>query len=1194
MSKDSFNELQNQALNTPISKNLMISAGAGSGKTKVLTEKIKRILVNKELNIDELLVLTFTDAASFEMKNRIIDATKKVDEDLATKLLSAQISTYDSFFSFLVRKYSLSLNINPSFQIVGDPLIKVEKNKIIAKVLDSYYLNKDKDFLSLIKLTCYKDDSNLTKLLFDLDEFLNTLSYKDENEFLNHYKYLDEEFICSFYDDLFIEIKKDFDEAYSEAFRYIDFNDNSLKDAGKKLIEGISDFFNDLKNKRDFSSFLNTFKSIDKITKRGNIKLGKDNKISYKIYSDFYDKYAYLKNYPSLEEAIDIAFKNKSANAFLLKIIKEVRNDLDAFKRINSSYTFNDIAKFSLKLLSDPKFIDIKKEISSTYKYILIDEYQDTNDIQEAFIESLKDYSTFFIVGDIKQSIYRFRNANPTLFSKRKERYKLDKEHSVMIPMNINYRSRKYLLDFNNTFFKANISSKEGGVEFSDEEKLLYDSNVDIYKEKDRDHSDDKIEFITPSRLFVESEGNDAKEECLLIIQDILKKKEEYGYNFSDFAILCKTKASFNIYRELFTEFGIPLNLKCDENIRDFTIILVIKSLLKTYIDFKENNNSEFKFDYASLARSYLFEISDEEIYKNIKEETYSESLIFKKMKDFVYLSNNMDFDLYELYLKLLDYFEVFNKLYKLGDINSNINKIEEFGSLISSLKNEGKTYLDLKEFLELIVKFDIELSTTNNIESNESVILSTIHASKGLEYKVVYIPLNETSFKNDSKKIKNISRDYGILYEGFEFGDYKKSLFDKCNADKDKDENKSEFIRLIYVAFTRPKEKLVFVKGNSGKANEVINLLNKAFNNKLSLDYSYFKYIKENYNLDINLDDLKSVEDFINCDFDKYDYGGENGISFKDEFNRFEKSIKDLISEIEKEYDCKLSNLNFDKISSDDLNKDNFKDIKNIVKTNLIRFINRVNKLIFLKTYKENKEKIEKELPKKISIKLYFLSKEKITKSNIDKNFFLTYFSFITGTDFYIYNSTYSGFKNTIIDKDSVRELKNLENKSLPEFKVSEEQVKFEERVNKRASHKIEIKEEDFYLSNLLKEGVHLHYLMELYDFKKKDLSYIKDEKEKEIISKVVNLDIFKDSDKAKVYKEYEYLDDNQKGSIDLLLVYDDHIDIIDYKTKNIDDEAYPRQLNIYKNNIFRLFKKDNIKMYLISLINAKVKEID
>lgn len=1239
-----MNKKQAEAINTPISMNLMISAGAGSGKTKVLSEKVKKILIKKELKPSEILVLTFTNAAAFEMKNRIIkniqdlvfnienplkdkgETAKYVEEELklskeealkffkklASELLSAQISTFDSFSSYLVKKYGKVLDIPPTFQIVSDVLIDAKRNEYIDEIFKEEYQKGDKDFKKLIEYTCFRKDTNLRNLLFKLDVFLNGLSLNDENDFLNNYKYLNEDYINNFYDAFYESIMNEYEEAFNEfKANYVNFSEN--KDFEKFDIA--KNKFNDAKryyNSSDITSFCNLFKEYKFEENRG--KLSKIYKTSSNTFKEkLKELIIKIANYPNKDEAINFSSIFHDPNLYLLKMEKVLKEKLSNYKRMTASYTFNDIAKASLRLLKE--FVDIKEEIASNFRYIMIDEYQDTNDIQEEFIDSLKGYSTLFVVGDIKQSIYRFRKANPTLFNKRKEMY-LGDNNSKVIDMNTNYRSFEKLLTLVNLYFKKNMSLEEGGVDFTENEELVYDEEVNLYDQKQIEAVNNKspFEYIKSNSFKEDVEFNVAKQEAIMIAFDIKdkidsnyqvydKEKSSSGKKLvfrnakpSDFAILCSRGTKFSVYKKVFEDFNISLNSESDEPVRDINSIIVIESLFKTYLDIIDEKKEEYIFDFLSLGRSYLYEYDDEYLFDQIKNKTYLNDQIFKDINAFIIKAEAKNYLLKDLYHALINDFKVIEKLYKLGNINSNLNRIESLNVLIDNLSNVGKTSEDLLYLLGLIDKYKLDFECSNSIENKDSVTITTIHKSKGLEYRVVYLPLSESNKnKNNSNYDIKITKDYGILYRGFDFGMHYKSLFEKLYEDNEKKEENSEYLRKLYVAFTRAKERMIFVVGDSSplviNKNSVYKYMKNAYRCIYKVNLDLFDLLYENFGIKYDKELILSLNKFLNFDIKNIDdiesFKNFDISDFVKEFTGYINKLREKLSR--KEFEDKITGLS----SLEEMSEENITSKKDLVISFLEKYERKLCLDIFLMIYDDcDLSLITNPLEKRTYKALKQNPPKKDIGTNVSK--FLLFLKYVTKKKYSpILELNFEGFENINFDNEKVPSPNKSINK-LPEIEISDKKIKINEKEDKRASHKIDVKDEDFYLSNLLKEGIRFHYLMELYDFKKKDLSYIKDEKEKEIISKVVNLDIFKDSDKAKVYKEYEYLDDNQKGSIDLLLVYDDHIDIIDYKTKNIDDEAYPRQLNIYKNNIFRLFKKDNIKMYLISLINAKVKEID
>ena len=1227
-----FNEKQEEALaNDVINKNVLISAGAGSGKTAVLTEKVYSLITKYNVNIDELLVLTFTDAASFGMKEKIIKRTKVDNSELANKLYSAHIQTFDSFTSFLVKKYADRLNINPNFKIIDSAIITSKKEEYIDEILKKHYEAKDVNAINTLKALCFKDDKNLKELIRNLDTFLNSLSSKDYNEFITNYdKYLSKDYIYSKYNDVLNEI---YENAIQKGNYFALINEEDNEDA----IEGFNQTLNVLNNiKETYLSGINNFyiylSNFELPFKRITNKY---KKMSIKTKLAFDDFMNYLKEnhdifikYPSPSEEVERFDRLKDVHYFALSIYKELKEKIDNYKYVSSSYTFQDISLIALKLINDDKYKDIRDEIKNTFKYCLVDEYQDTNDIQEEFLNFINENSKLFVVGDIKQSIYKFRNANPSLFASRKEKYNEDILNNKVIDMNINYRSLKKVLDYSNIFFEHNMSKEKGDVEFNYSEMLIYDEKANLYDEnqllKENDYG---LNVLSGYLMQKDANFNLAREEILIVINDILDKiNNKYQVldhkegdklifrdcNFGDFAILCKRKTNFGLYKDYFAKYNIPLNIVFDENVRDINSIITLESLLSFYLDIKNNEkDKKLKFDYVSLARSYLFEFSDEYIFNSLNNKTlFAQDPLVNKMKSFVF--NNKNKSISEVFNALINEFGLLDKLNKIGEIDNNLNKIEYVYTLIKSLEDSGKTIEEFVALLQSLNAHQIELKGNNLVKNERSVELTTIHASKGLEYKIVYLSCYDSNFKYKGEKSRNfVTKEYGMLLDDHSRGNYKDSFFKKMYLTKDEKDEYSEYIRLIYVALTRAKENLYFVNPflyNSKNESELSKLIRNAFELKIKFNEKLF----DDINVLINSSSLKSdLVDLINYynALNSFNYltSIENQRIIKNfSFETFMESlneslVKKTIIGLFKDNlgdDFKKSTLK--KLDEESVNQSNIDSRRSFTKSLLNKITSRIAGFYILKKFDDNEYKneflnnqlIDEEYRGYFKLKLKNVLESSRIKFN-EEDLLL----FLGLTKNKIYNPLFEFYFN-----DSNIKIKNLSwdkkivpfesfKIELPNLELSQEEIVFKEKKILKASH--DVSDLDIFKSNILKEGVKLHKLLELTDFVKKDTSFIKDKKDIEKIDKVLNLDVFKDLSNSKIFKEYEYLEDDQKGIIDLLIIKDNEALIIDYKTKNIDENKYKDQLDTYKRNVERIFKISNIKTYLISINDGSIKEI-
>ena len=394
----SWTKEQLQAINEE-GQNIIVSAGAGSGKTAVLSERVLRKL-KQGIDINRLLVLTFTNEAAGEMKNRI---RKKIKQEPSLKkqldyLDASYITTFDSYAGSIVKKYHYLLNIPKNITIIDNGLLELQKDTILDSIFESLYQKQDNDFANLINNFCTKDDKEIKNAIKKINNSLNLRLDKDE--YLDNYK-LDIPKYLKQYNEL---LQHKLLELENVLYRLSYSSDSTF-------YENMSIALEPLLKSRSYDEIANNFAlvSLPRIPKdsEDDIKKLKD-EIS-KILKEFET----LCRFSSEKEIEESLKQTENYIRIIIKIIKEYDSQIMEFKRNNNAYEFTDIALFAIKIVKDNE--EIRKELQNYYNEILVDEYQDTSDLQEAFINLIENHNVY-MVGDIKQSIYRFRNANPTIF----------------------------------------------------------------------------------------------------------------------------------------------------------------------------------------------------------------------------------------------------------------------------------------------------------------------------------------------------------------------------------------------------------------------------------------------------------------------------------------------------------------------------------------------------------------------------------------------------------------------------------------------------------------------------------------------------------------------------------------------------------------------------------------------------------
>lgn len=836
--------------------NIIVSAGAGSGKTAVLTERVLE-KVKKGISVDNLLILTFTKMAAKEMKERIGDKLKKegLTSELA-KLDTADITTFDAYALSVVKKYHYYLNVSKDINIIDGSVITLYKRKVLKDIFEELYEENNHEFIDFIQEYCIKDDKDIFEFILNINSKLDLKTNK--REYLDNY-------INTVYDE--VKIDNDIDNYIKVILRLI----SNIND----YLEYIDDD-DYLAKLYDVISPLLSAKSYDDIKSNISIKLpilrgASDITREYrdKIKSTI-DEIKKLTTYDSYDDIKRGILSTKGNAKVIIDIIKKLDDITYNYKVKYNSYEYSDISALAIKLVRDNK--EIREEIKNNLNEILIDEYQDTNDVQEEFISYISN-NNVYMVGDIKQSIYRFRNANPYIFKNKYDTYS-NNIGGIKIDLNKNFRSREEVINNINLLFDRIMDNDIGGADYSLSHRMIY-GNL-MYK-GDGDNKEDN-NFSVYNYLNDTTFKNNEVE--AFIIADDIKNKINSGYRafgkdtngvrkikYSDFAILLDSSKSFDLYKKILEYNGIPTSIVKSVNLTDGEVVLVIKNIISFIIKINDNKiDNEFKKLFISIGRSFLFNTDDNVLFDYFLNNNFKDSDIYKISYN---ITKRLDtISLEEIIDLIVDNFDFYNKLFLLGDYNANILRIQKLKEITNSLINLDYDIYDYQKYLDDIISNNLKLEYSVNDNSTDTVKIMTIHASKGLEFGVCYYGELYNRF-NNSDAISKYSYDnkYGIIlpykdkflyntiYHNLSYRDYVM-------------ENISERIRLFYVALTRAKEKMIFIlPSNTKEDNKSIgdiidNSIRGKYNSFASIMYSLESIIKDYYkNIDIN--DINLSKDY-------------------------------------------------------------------------------------------------------------------------------------------------------------------------------------------------------------------------------------------------------------------------------------------------------------------------------------------
>ena len=739
-------------------KNIIVSAGAGSGKTAVLSERVLH-KIEEGTHVNELLILTFTRAAADEMKDRIrkkISGKEELKNEL-TLLSSSYITTFDSFALSVVKKYHYLLNITDDINITDESIVKIQNKKILDKVFEKSYQNKN--FQELIKKYCIKTDKvlkeNILSLALKIDGFIDPFGFIDAvyNNFFNENNV---DNLLKTYEDIINDLKKTIRLEIDNMSLYFD------SDYIEKVNESVLNILN-----ADIDQ-IHLYSSVKLPTvPRGSSDEAKESKDLLKKACDKLISYG---DYGTKDNIKNDIFSTKDTVLTILDVIKEFLLEVEKYKKDNNIYTFNDISKLSIKILEENE--SIREELKNTFKEIMIDEYQDTNDVQETFIGMISN-NNVYMVGDIKQSIYRFRGSNPEIFKEKYSNY--SKEiGGHKIDLIKNFRSRSEVLDNINKIFCLIMDYNLGSAEYSLSHQMVYGNTAyDTEKVKGFNYDFRVLEYTNKPK---ESGFQNMEIEIFTIAKDIKEKidnnfqvfdKEESklrNATYNDFVIILDRSKYFDDFKRIFEYFDIPLTILKDGKLNSTTDILLIKNLVDFVIKIKEDNcDIDFKYDFTSIARSFLYEYSDEYIFDVVTNNKIKETTIYNDLSK---LSDKLNsYTSSSLFNEILDITDFYNKLNKVGDYEEVNVRLKTINSLSSSLGNLGLSIMDFRDYLSDIIENDEDIKYATYTKEGNSVKILTIHKSKGLEYPICYFADLDHEFNTSELKDKFIvDKKYGLI----------------------------------------------------------------------------------------------------------------------------------------------------------------------------------------------------------------------------------------------------------------------------------------------------------------------------------------------------------------------------------------------------------------------------------------------
>lgn len=856
-------------------RDILVSAAAGSGKTAVLVERIvNRICVdNPPVDIDRMLVVTFTKAAAAEMRERVsraIDSLKEQkpdDENLqrqSTLVHNALITTIDSFCLFVVQNNFAQLNLDPDFRIGDQAELKLMLKDALAQVFEDNYAREDNEaFINLIDTYSKgRNDSAVRQMVEDIYYKAGSSSWprKWMNSLLRLYdiksaKQLeDSEIIKEIVDYSRVLLE----EAVQELTMAKDLASATpgLEKYALTLSEDIAlfDGMADVTGYVGMQEFLNkiSFGRIAVIRKFDGDEKKKERVKSMrdavkKKVDGIKQKYFGM----SIELMYEQLERQRPFVKELIRLSLEFYDAMEAVKTRKRVFDFSDIEHFALRILVDEQTLEpteTAREFSKHFEEIMIDEYQDSNQVQEDILTAIsrehQGVGNMFMVGDVKQSIYRFRMARPELFMEKYNTYTSDDSAHQRIDLHKNFRSRNEVLDFTNDIFYKIMAADLGNVQYDDDAALYPGAS---YPEETMrpelllvDYKDEEL-----SEIIEDEDGDKVQIEALLIANRIRglmengmvtdkKTGQLRAVQYRDIVILSRSVATWgNTVAAVLKDCDIPAHVESNTGYFSSYEIQVILSMLRILdnplqdipmaavlaspivgMDDEELAQIRSAFKGVSFAQAALSAMAGEDGYEDEKLKAFA--LVFERLRGAV-----ADTPIHELLYMMLDetgFYRYASAMPAGKRRRQNIDMLIEMAAAYE--KTSYKGLFHFVRYIDIQQKYEIDYGEADTAGENDDVVrIMTIHKSKGLEFPVVFVSgLGKGFNTQDTKSDLVIHEKLGLgLVEKTKSPRTKRpSLIRNEIESRIKRENLGEELRVLYVALTRAKEKIILTGGLS------------------------------------------------------------------------------------------------------------------------------------------------------------------------------------------------------------------------------------------------------------------------------------------------------------------------------------------------------------------------------------------
>jgi len=865
-------------------QNILVSASAGSGKTFVMAERILDQLA-RGVEISQLFISTFTVKAATELKERLekkisqqiqetddLDLKQHLGRQLAD-LPNAAIGTMDSFTQKFLGKHGYLIDIAPNFRILQNESEQLLlKNEVFHQFFEDHYQGENKEsFSRLVKNFAGrgKDERGLRQQVYKIYDFLQSTS--------NPQKWLSDSFLKGFEEADFASEKEKLTEKIKQAlwdleifFRY--HLDNDAKEFPKatylEAVQQVLDQISSINQESDSQAYQAVLTRVVAISKEknGRALANSSRKADLKPLADAYndERKAQFAKLGQLSDQITILDYQERYHGDTWELSKTFQTFMSDFveayrerKRQENAFEFADISHYTIEILEN--FPQVRKAYQERFHEVMVDEYQDTNHIQERMLELLSNGHNRFMVGDIKQSIYRFRQADPQIFNEKFQRYAHNPQEGKLILLKENFRSSSEVLSATNHVFERLMDQEIGEINYDSMHQLVFANS------KLTPNPDNKAEFLLYDK---DDSGQEEEEsqtetkltgEMRLVIKEILKLHQEKGVAFKEIALLTSSRSRNDQILLALSEYGIPVKTDGEQNnyLQSLEVQVMLDTLrvihnpLQDYALVALMKSPMFGFDEDELARLSLQKVEDK-VQENLYEKLVNAQKLATSQKNLIHtalaekLNQFMDIlDSWRLYAKTHSLYDLIWKIYNdrfyydyVGALpNGPARQANLYALALRADQFEKSNFKGLSRFIRMIdqvLEAQHDLASVAVAPPKDAVELMTIHKSKGLEFPYVFILNMDQDFnKQDSMSDVILSRQNGLgvkyiakVETGAVEAHYPKtiklsipSLTYTQNEKELQLASYSEQMRLLYVAMTRAEKKLYLVgKGSREK----------------------------------------------------------------------------------------------------------------------------------------------------------------------------------------------------------------------------------------------------------------------------------------------------------------------------------------------------------------------------------------